>query len=171
VVTNEPEPDAPVATGTVSGATNRDAFGIPGTVQCNTFPHVINAVVNTGAGHDPMIARPGKLFAYAVLALISTIPLWVMGALGSGMLTLTSATTFCNEGGYENFRGLQEKLFPLDYTCLYADGHTEQLVSPLVNPLIFLLLGSSLLLAAFGIRTMVAQRRERSAHRIEGPRA
>jgi len=109
-----------------------------------------------------MIASPGKLFACAVLALVSTIPLWVMGALGSGMLTLASATVFCNEGGYENFRGLQQKLFPLDYTCLYRDGHTEQLVSPLVNPLIFLLLGSSLLLVALGIRAMIAQRRERS---------
>jgi len=117
-----------------------------------------------------MIARPGNLFACAFLALISTIPLWVMGALGSGMLTPTSATVFCNDGEYEDFRGVQEGLFPLDYTCLYRDGHTEQRVSPLVNPLIFLLLGSALLLVLLGIRTMIAKRRGHSADRIEAPR-
>ena len=57
-----------------------------------------------------MIARPGNLFACAFLALISTIPLWVMGALGSGMLTPTGATVFCNDGEYEDFRGVQEEL-------------------------------------------------------------
>lgn len=117
-----------------------------------------------------MIGRPGKHFAQAFLALISTVPLWFLGALGNGMLTLASATQFCPDGGYENFAGLRDGLFPLDYTCLYEDGTTHQLVSPLVNPLIFLLLGSALLLVLLGIRTMIAKRRGHSADRIEAPR-
>jgi hypothetical protein len=84
-----------------------------------------------------MIDKPARLVAYAVGTTIFTFFFYVFVVFASGSFALVSATRLCRKG---DLLRLEDGLLPLRSTCFYRDGNTEQLVSPIVNPLLFLLL-------------------------------
>jgi hypothetical protein len=106
-----------------------------------------------------VLERPGPLFGGAVAAVLGAGLFYLLALVGSDLLTLQSSDELCDRGPY---RFLNERLVPLSAECIYRDGTREQLVSPLVNPILALLLLTALLLLVLGLRALFVRPGRRS---------
>ena len=106
-----------------------------------------------------MLERPRLLFGGAGAAALGAGLFYVFALVAGDLLALQSSAELCDRGP---FLLLREKLVPLSAECVYRDGTSEQLVSPLVNPILALLLLTALLLLVLGLRALFVRAGRRS---------
>jgi hypothetical protein len=106
-----------------------------------------------------VLERPGPLLGGAVAAVLGAGLIYVLALVGGGLMTLQSSYEMCDRGPLSIFR---DELVPLSAECVYRDGTREQLVSPLANPLMALLLLTALILLVLGLRALFVRPGRRS---------
>jgi amino acid transporter len=99
-----------------------------------------------------MNLKPGEWFAGAFVALLAWLAFYVMALAVSGMLVYSrNFSEECSKGPLANY---EERFIPPSTKCLYRDGTSEQLVSPVINPVLFLMLAVVLVLFLLGLRAL-----------------
>ena len=101
-----------------------------------------------------MLGKPRLLFAAAAAAVLGAALFYAFAFVASDLLALQSSADLCRKGRFLLF---EEHLVPLSAKCVYRDGTSEQLVSPLVNPILALLVLAALLLFVLGLRAIAVR--------------
>jgi hypothetical protein len=99
-----------------------------------------------------MNLKPGEWFAGAFVALLAWLGFSVMALAVSGALDYSR--NFSEECTKGQLMDHVERWLPLSTKCLYEDGTSEQLVSPVINPVLFLMLAVVLVLFLLGLRAL-----------------
>jgi len=102
-----------------------------------------------------VLRHPWRLLGGAGASLLASF-LFYCSASQRAVILLRAASDICSAHPVAvDGPILEGSFFPLSNRCHWKDGSSTQLVSPLVNPILFLLLGLTLALVVLWIRALI----------------